>query len=36
MIDEKNFFDQQVKNDLKTNESSWKTATGQRNDYAAC
>ena len=34
MIDEQNFFDQLVRNNLRTNESIRKIETGQRDDYA--
>ena len=34
MIDEQNFFDQLVRNNLRTYESIWKIETGQRDDYA--
>ena len=33
MIDEKIFFDQQNKNDIKTYDNTRKIATGQGNDY---
>ena len=33
MIDEKNFFDQLVKNDLVTYENIQKIATGREDDY---
>ena len=33
VIGGKNFFDQSVKNDIKTYNNSPKTATGQRDDY---
>ena len=33
MIDEQNFFDQLVKNNLTTYDSIWKIATGQGDDY---
>ena len=33
MIDEKNVFDQSVKNDLITYENIWKIATGQGDNY---
>ena len=33
MIDEKKFFDQPVKNDLRTYENIQKIATGQGDDY---
>ena len=33
MNDGINFFDQLVKNNLRTYESIWKIATGQGNDY---
>ena len=33
MIDEKNFFDQPVKNDKVTYDKIRKIATGQRDDY---
>ena len=33
MIDERNFFDQLIKNDLKTHDNIRKIATGQGNDY---
>ena len=32
-IDGKNFFDQPIKNDIKTNENTRKIATGQGDDY---
>ena len=32
----KNFFDQPVKNDFITYENTWKTATGQGDNYATC
>ena len=34
MIDEQNFFDQLVRNNLRTYESIRKIETGQRDDYA--
>ena len=34
MSDRKNFFDQPVKNDLRTYENIWKLATGQGECYA--
>ena len=34
MIDEKNFFDQPVKNDIKTHDNIKKIAIAQRDDYA--
>ena len=34
MIDEKNFFDQPIKNDKVTYEIIWKIATGWGDDYA--
>ena len=34
MIDEQNFFDQLVRNNLRTYESIQKIETGQRDDYA--
>ena len=33
MIDEKIFFDQQNKNDIKTYDNTRKSATGQGDDY---
>ena len=33
MIDEKNFFDQSVKNGLITYENIWKIASSQGDDY---
>ena len=33
MIDGRNFFDQPVKNDLKTNDNIRKIGTGQGDDY---
>ena len=33
MIDVRNFFDRQVKNNLITYDKIWKTATGQGDDY---
>ena len=33
MFEERNFFDQPVKNDLRTYDNSRKNATGQRDDY---
>ena len=33
MIDEKNVFDQSVKNDLKLYDSIQKVATGHKDDY---
>ena len=33
MIDRRNFFDQLVKNDLRTYDHIWKIATGQGDDY---
>ena len=36
MIDRKNFFDQPIKNDLRTYEHIRKIATGQGDDYATC
>ena len=33
MIDGRNFFDQPVKNNLRTYQSIRKIATGQGNDY---
>ena len=36
MIDEQNFFDQLVRNNLRTYESIRKIETGQRDDYATC
>ena len=35
MINRQNFFDQPVKNDLRTFDNMWKIGTGQENDYAA-
>ena len=35
MIDERNFFDQPIKNDLKTYNNIRKIATGQGDDYTA-
>ena len=32
-IDERNFFDQPTKNDLKTNDDTGKIVTGQGDDY---
>ena len=34
MIVARNFFDQLVKNDMRTYDNIWKTATGQYDDYA--
>ena len=36
MIDRKNFFDQPIKNDLRTYEHIRKIATGQGDDCATC
>ena len=33
MIDRKNFFDQQIKYDLKTSDNIRKIVTGQGDDY---
>ena len=33
MIDGKNFFDQPVKNDIRTSDNIWKISTGQGDDY---
>ena len=33
MIDARSFFDQPVKNDLRTYDSIWRIATGQGDDY---
>ena len=33
MIDGQNFFDQSVKNNFRTYDSSWKITTGQGDDY---
>ena len=33
LIDERNLFDQTIKNDLKTNDSIRKIATDKGNDY---
>ena len=33
MIDGRNFFDQPVKDELRTNNNVWKNKTGQRYDY---
>ena len=33
MIDGRNFFDQPIKNDIKTYENIRKLTTGQRDDY---
>ena len=33
MINEQNFFDQPVKNDLRTYDNIWKNAVGQGDDY---
>ena len=33
MIDGRNFFDQPIKNDIKTYENIRKIATGQGDDY---
>ena len=33
MIDGRNFFDQTIKNDLRTYDNNHKIATGQRDDY---
>ena len=33
MVDRQNFFDQPVKNDLRTHDNIRKIATGQENDY---
>ena len=33
MIDGRNFFDQPVKNDLRTYDTTWKTAVDQGDDY---
>ena len=33
MIDEQNFFDQPVRNNLRTYDSIWKITTGQGDDY---
>ena len=33
MIDGRNFFDQPIKNDIKTYENIRKITTGQRDDY---
>ena len=35
MIDGRNFFDQAIKNNLKTYDNIRKTATGQGDDYTA-
>ena len=35
MIDGQNFFDQPVKNDIKTYDNIRKTATGQGDDYTS-
>ena len=34
MIVARNFFDQLLKNDMRTYDNIWKTATGQYDDYA--
>ena len=34
MIDDRNFFDRQVRNNTRTYDNIKKTATGQRGDYA--
>ena len=34
MVDGRTFFDQPIKNDLKTNDNIRKIATGQGDDYA--
>ena len=37
MINGRNFFDQSIKNDLKTYDNIWEIATGQGDDYrTAC
>ena len=33
MIDGRNFFDQPVKNDLRTYDTTWKIAVDQGDDY---
>ena len=33
MIDGRNFFDQPVKNNLRTYDNIWKISTGQGDDY---
>ena len=33
MIDEKNFFDQPVKNDIRIYDNIWKIATVKRDNY---
>ena len=35
MIDGKNFFDQLVKNDIRTYDDIWKISTGQGDDYTS-
>ena len=35
MIDGRNFFDQPIKNDLKTYDHIWKISTGQGDDYTS-
>ena len=35
MINRRNFFYQQIKNDLKTHDNIRKIATGQGNDYTS-
>ena len=35
MIDDRNFFDQPIKNNLKTYDHIRKIATGQQDDYTA-
>ena len=36
LIDGRNFFDQAIKNDLKTYDNIWKSSTSQGDDYTGC